>query len=74
MIQQTLEWHRFGEERPEEEVECLLISEGFEDFVLPLVVMREEMHRMEWQGPDYSTTFCVDSDLWAYWSEPKEEK
>lgn len=70
MITQTLEWHRFGDEMPELGKECLLIPVNSAD---PVVVSELTIKAME---PRWNDTWFLmsDDDLWAYWSEPKEEK
>lgn len=77
MIQQTLEWHRFGDERPMDAMSCLLMrSYTFEKgYYYPTCARYDGRANTVWCWEDVRTRYKGQSnDLWAYWSEPKEEK
>lgn len=77
MIQQTLEWHRFGDERPEDNSQCLLMrSYLFEPgYCVPESARYDARDNRSWCWESKTTSYKErDTDLWAYWSEPKEEK
>lgn len=67
MITQTLEWYRFGEKQPEVDEYCLMTFGG----VPPKLVRLHSGD--EWRSGDGQIFNIDDTDLWAYWSEPKEE-
>lgn len=72
MIKQTLEWHRFGDIGPAEEKDCLLIPrKAWDEIVIAHTTWKTE--GLVWCSNAMADFDVDDTDLWAYWNEPKEE-